>query len=53
MIGNEALKGYRPKVGLIEGEEEQFLYDLMIRCWDSDPNNRPTFKHILQILDHR
>jgi serine/threonine protein kinase len=40
-------KGLRPKI--IEGTLPVYAR-LMKRCWDSDPNNRPTAYELLEIL---
>jgi Protein tyrosine and serine/threonine kinase len=41
-------KGYRhPKPDACPDE----LYEIMMECWRSEPNERPTFEYLYQILD--
>ncbi|POG82135.1 kinase-like domain-containing protein [Rhizophagus irregularis DAOM 181602=DAOM 197198] len=41
-------KGHRPEI--IEGTEPDYV-ELMKRCWDNDPNKRPTAKELSEIFD--
>ncbi|RIA96126.1 kinase-like domain-containing protein [Glomus cerebriforme] len=41
-------EGFRPKI--IEGTDPDFE-KLMKKCWDTDPNNRPTADYLLEIFD--
>lgn len=47
---NVTLKKMRPDRGLIPLETPQGLKDLMEYCWDHDPNNRPNFEQITELL---
>ncbi|CAD8183086.1 unnamed protein product [Paramecium octaurelia] len=40
----------RPDLNLIQLGCPSFLKDLKIKCWDKDPNKRPSFKEITQYL---
>ncbi|XP_072045011.1 tyrosine-protein kinase receptor Tie-1-like [Amphiura filiformis] len=31
---------------------EQEMYDLMLKCWQENPDDRPSFQEILDILLH-
>ncbi|XP_072016559.1 uncharacterized protein [Amphiura filiformis] len=45
---NLTTEGYRmPKPDNCEQE----MYELMLRCWQEDPDNRPTFSEIVDILN--
>jgi hypothetical protein len=40
-------KGFRPN---IFEDTPKFLVDLIVKCWDAKPENRPTAKELYQIL---
>jgi serine/threonine protein kinase len=41
-------KGFRPEI--IQGTIREYA-ELMIRCWDNNPNKRPTAKELVMIFD--
>jgi serine/threonine protein kinase len=41
-------KGHRPEI--IEGTEPEYV-EIMRRCWDNDPDKRPTAKELSEIFD--
>ena len=55
LIREWVLKNCRPDLELIPSEISENIKDLMIKCWDKNPNDRPTFGNICdnfrEILD--
>ncbi|XP_074642811.1 tyrosine-protein kinase STK-like [Tubulanus polymorphus] len=49
---NEVRRGYRmskPDFGPLQCPED--LYQTMLKCWDKDPESRPTFTHLREYFD--
>eukprot|EP01017_Pseudomicrothorax_dubius_P036928 TRINITY_DN5350_c0_g1_i2.p1 TRINITY_DN5350_c0_g1~~TRINITY_DN5350_c0_g1_i2.p1 ORF type:complete len:129 (-),score=25.11 TRINITY_DN5350_c0_g1_i2:31-417(-) len=40
----------RPDTTLIPPDTPEMLADLMFKCWDHDPDQRPSFERVLEIL---
>ena len=56
MTGAEALQrietGFRmPKPQSDRFECTESLYDMMLKCWDRSPENRPTFQFLYHFFD--
>jgi hypothetical protein len=52
MMGREVLeqvdRGYRmPKPALAT----ESLYDMLLKCWENDPDSRPTFEFLQSFFD--
>lgn len=54
-IENQVAKSpnFRPDINESKVEGETWLISLMKRCWQHDPNLRPTFSEVLKTLDKR
>jgi len=50
LIGLAAVKGRRPTMDLVPQDCPEFLPDLMQRCWDAEPSQRPCFADTYQLL---
>ncbi len=42
----------RPDLNMIDSDCPYEMKMLMIKCWDKMPENRPSFKEILEILNN-
>ena len=56
MTGNDVLTrlevGYRmPRPSKERFECPESLYDMMLKCWDKIPENRPTFQYLYDFFD--
>lgn len=40
----------RPNMNIIDINCPQKLLELIQKCWDQDPNKRPLFKEIIELL---
>ncbi|VDP85655.1 unnamed protein product [Echinostoma caproni] len=49
----EVEKGYRLPNPSSSGHRcPDDLYNLMLKCWDARPENRPTFRSLNDVLEH-
>ena len=44
------LQGFRPKVSAVFQSTWPTIYGLMVRCWDKDPQNRPSMRTCANVL---
>jgi len=51
-LTNAGLKTLTGERMTIPSETPQFLKELITRCWDAEPSNRPEFTEIYDILSH-
>jgi serine/threonine protein kinase len=47
VVMNRVGNGWRPDLKLVEAEDKD-LADIMRRCWDADPEERPSFKVMIK-----
>lgn len=50
-IPDRVLKGVRPDLNKIAPGVPPGIKDLIVHCWDQSPQNRPTFRQIIGILE--
>jgi serine/threonine protein kinase len=49
VVMNRVTKGWRPDLKGVEAEDQD-LADIMRRCWDKDPKERPAFKEMIKFF---
>lgn len=50
-VGRLSIEGERPDLEAVPPDCPPMLLDLMLTCWAADPNMRPSFGYILQVLE--
>eukprot|EP00520_Triparma_pacifica_P014834 CAMPEP_0118654858 /NCGR_PEP_ID=MMETSP0785-20121206/12615_1 /TAXON_ID=91992 /ORGANISM="Bolidomonas pacifica, Strain CCMP 1866" /LENGTH=682 /DNA_ID=CAMNT_0006547549 /DNA_START=299 /DNA_END=2344 /DNA_ORIENTATION=- len=52
VVMHRVLKGWRPDLKAVE-EEDKGLAVMMSRCWEEDPNKRPSFEELLKFFEKK
>jgi predicted outer membrane repeat protein len=52
VVMNRVAKGWRPDLKGVEAEDQD-LADIMRKCWDKDPKERPAFKEMIKFFQKK
>ncbi len=44
---------FRPKILALQSSEHEWYIDMMKECWNVDPEKRPSFEQIIQVIDSK